>query len=137
MTPLGALARGLVASAVGTLAMDTLLFSRYRRGGGTDRFPAWEFSAGVEKWDDAPAPAQVGKRLRPRVGEVGSRRHYLYSPAWPSDVISCVSAFGYQPIANITAIRGARTSTCAARMSDFGTGPIGAPWVTPWNSRSM
>jgi hypothetical protein len=63
MTPLGAVARGLVASAVGTLAMDALLFSRYRRGGGTDSFSAWEFSAGVEKWDDAPAPAQVGKRL--------------------------------------------------------------------------
>jgi hypothetical protein len=63
MTPLGALARGLAAGALGTLAMDGLLFSRYRRGGGSDSFPAWEFSAGLEKWDDAPAPAQVGKRL--------------------------------------------------------------------------
>ena len=33
-TPLGAVARGLVAGAVGTLAMDLLWFYRYRRGGG-------------------------------------------------------------------------------------------------------
>jgi hypothetical protein len=63
MTPVGAVVRGLVAGAVGTLAMDGLLFSRYRRGGGEDGFAAWETSAGLEKWDDAPAPAQVGKRL--------------------------------------------------------------------------
>jgi hypothetical protein len=63
MTPLGALSRGLVAGALGTLAMDGLLFSRYRRGGGDVGFAAWESSAGLEKWDDAPAPAQVGKRL--------------------------------------------------------------------------
>jgi hypothetical protein len=46
MTPLGAVSRGLVAGAVGTLAMD-----------------AWEFSSGLDSWDQAPAPAQVGKRL--------------------------------------------------------------------------
>ena len=62
MTPLGALSRGLAAGALGTLAMDGLLFSRYRRGGDVG-FAAWESSAGLEKWDDAPAPAQVGKRL--------------------------------------------------------------------------
>ncbi|MEU8240934.1 hypothetical protein AB0C07_22045 [Actinoplanes missouriensis] len=63
MTPLGAVIKGLVAGAAGTLAMDTLLYLRYRRGGGTDSFPSWEFSAGVTTWDDAPAPAQVGRRL--------------------------------------------------------------------------
>jgi hypothetical protein len=63
MTPLGALARGVVAGAVGTAAMDALLFARYRRGGGKDGFAAWESSAGLDSWDDAPAPAQVGKRL--------------------------------------------------------------------------
>ena len=33
-TPVGAVARGLVAGAVGTAAMDTFLFARYRRNGG-------------------------------------------------------------------------------------------------------
>jgi len=43
--------------------MDSLLFTRYRRAGGSDGFAAWEFSAGLSSWTDAPAPAQVGKRL--------------------------------------------------------------------------
>jgi hypothetical protein len=63
MTPLGALCRGLVAGAVGTGAMDVLLFSRYQRGGGELGFRDWEFSAGVKTWDDAAAPGLVGKRL--------------------------------------------------------------------------
>ena len=58
-----AVVRGLVAAAVGTAAMDALLFARYRRGGGETRFADWEFSAGLDSWEDAPAPAHVGKRL--------------------------------------------------------------------------
>ncbi|HEY6758132.1 MAG TPA: hypothetical protein VI318_01535 [Baekduia sp.] len=63
MTPLRAVASGMVAGAVGTLAMDTFLYSRYRRGGGASRFRDWELSTGLSSWDDAPAPAQVGRRL--------------------------------------------------------------------------
>jgi hypothetical protein len=63
MTPVGAVVRGLVAGAVGTLAMDTLLYARYRRGGGKEAFRQWEFSSDVRSWDDAPAPAQVGRRV--------------------------------------------------------------------------
>jgi hypothetical protein len=62
MTPLGAVARGLIAGTVGTAAMDAFLYARYRRGGGTTRPARWEFSEGLS-WEDAPAPAQVGKRL--------------------------------------------------------------------------
>jgi hypothetical protein len=63
ITPVGAVVRGLIASAVGTLAMDLLLFARYRRGGGESGFREWEFSSTIEGWDQAPAPAHVGKRL--------------------------------------------------------------------------
>jgi hypothetical protein len=56
-------ARGVVASAVGTLAMDLLLYGGYRREGGSTSFAAWESSAGLESWDDAPAPARAAKRL--------------------------------------------------------------------------
>lgn len=63
MTPLGAVARGLVAGTFGTLAMDALWFVRYKRGGGEGGFGEWEFSSGLCSWDQAPPPAQVGKRL--------------------------------------------------------------------------
>lgn len=63
VTPLGTLTRGLAAGAFGTAAMDALLFLRYRRSGGTTSFAKWEFSSGLTSWDEAPAPAQVGRRL--------------------------------------------------------------------------
>jgi hypothetical protein len=63
ITPLGAVARGLISGALGTLAMDALWFARYKRGGGEGDFDAWEFSSGLSSWEQAPAPAQVGKRL--------------------------------------------------------------------------
>jgi hypothetical protein len=43
--------------------MDVLWFYRYKRGGGDSRFLDWEFSAGLDDWSKAPAPAQLGKRL--------------------------------------------------------------------------
>ena len=63
VTPAGAVARGLVAGAVGTAAMDAFLFARYRLGGGDSSAVDWETSAGVTGWEQAPAPAHVGKRL--------------------------------------------------------------------------
>jgi hypothetical protein len=63
MTPLGAVLRGLVAGAVGTAAFDAFLFARYRRDGGESTFADWELSSGMTSWEDAPAPARVGKRL--------------------------------------------------------------------------
>jgi hypothetical protein len=63
LTPIAAVAGGIVAGAAGTLAMDTLWFIRYRRDHGESGFRAWEFSSGLSSWDDAPAPALIGKRL--------------------------------------------------------------------------
>jgi hypothetical protein len=59
----GAIGRGLVAGAIGTAAMHALLFVRCRRNGGGSSAEEWESSAGLTSWDNAPAPAQVGKRL--------------------------------------------------------------------------
>ncbi|WP_028063977.1 hypothetical protein [Solirubrobacter soli] len=55
--------RGVAASALGTLSMDLFLYRRYRREGGESGFGAWESSAGLASWEDAPAPAKVGKRM--------------------------------------------------------------------------
>jgi hypothetical protein len=63
MRPVDAVVRGVAASALGTLSMDTFLYRRYRREGGQSGFGAWESSAGLESWDDAPAPAKVGKQF--------------------------------------------------------------------------
>lgn len=63
MSPIGALVRGAVAGAVGTVCLDAANYAQYRAGGGTDDPLTWEFSAGLDSWDKAPAPAIVGKRL--------------------------------------------------------------------------
>lgn len=62
-----AIIRGVESGALGTLAMDTLLYRRYRDGGGRSAFLAWESSEGVDGWEGAPAPALVAKRLLERV----------------------------------------------------------------------
>jgi hypothetical protein len=77
---------------VGTAAMDLVQFARYQRGGGSDRLLAWEFSAGLKDWEQAPAPAQIGKRvvegvfqrqLPPeRAAPVNNLIHWGYGIAW-------------------------------------------------------
>jgi hypothetical protein len=62
-SPVGALLLGTVAGAVGTAAMDLVWFRRYRKGGGEQGLVAWETADGVDKWDDASAPGQVGRRI--------------------------------------------------------------------------
>lgn len=62
-TPLGALFKGALAGAVGTLVMDLVWYARFRRDGGEESFLAWEFSSDTESYEDAGTPAQVGKRI--------------------------------------------------------------------------
>ena len=63
MRAVDSILRGVAASALGTLAMDTLLYRRYRHGGGDAAFPAWESSEGLVSWENAPGPALVAKRF--------------------------------------------------------------------------
>lgn len=63
MSLIKSIIRGINASAAGTLAMDTLLYRRYRDGGGKSKALAWESSKGLESWEGAPAPALVAKQL--------------------------------------------------------------------------
>ena len=57
------LVSGAVAGAVGTAAMDLLLYQRYRREGGKETRARWELAAGVSSWDDASAPGRIGRQV--------------------------------------------------------------------------
>ena len=54
---------GAVAGMVGTLAMDLLWYRRFRAGGGTQPFVAWETSEGTDGYEEAPAPARTAKAV--------------------------------------------------------------------------
>jgi hypothetical protein len=54
---------GAAAGAVGTAAMDLVLFTRYRRGGGTQKVLAWETAEGVDTWEKASGPGRVGQLM--------------------------------------------------------------------------
>lgn len=65
----GRVAKGVVAGAVGTLAMDLLWWSRHRRAGGQDSFTEWSFSSNsTSSFEEASAPGQVGRRAAGLVG---------------------------------------------------------------------
>ncbi|MEP7203134.1 MAG: hypothetical protein ABI894_11020 [Ilumatobacteraceae bacterium] len=59
----GVVRTGVFAGVAGTLSMDALWYLRYRKDGGTESFIDWEFRSEVNGFDDAPAPAKVGKAL--------------------------------------------------------------------------
>lgn len=58
---------GAAAGAAGTVAMDLVGFARYRRGGGTQHFLAWETADGVDSWEKASAPGQFGRLVVERL----------------------------------------------------------------------
>ena len=82
----------MLCGAVGTAAMDVFLFRRYRRRGGDARFADWEFSRGLTGWEDAPAPAQVGRRVieglfhrsapPERAAVIANIMHWAYGLFW-------------------------------------------------------
>ena len=62
LTPLAAVAGGILAGAAGTAVMDAVLYARYRRTGGKEAPLAWEFPP-TENWQKASDPGQVVKRV--------------------------------------------------------------------------
>jgi hypothetical protein len=91
VTPLGAVVRGVLAGAVGTVSLDAVQYARYRRAGGQESPLAWEF-APVESWDKAPAPGQAAKRLIEGFTQrevpdrwawlISTAAHWCYGSAW-------------------------------------------------------
>jgi hypothetical protein len=56
------LVAGAVAGAVGTAAMDAVLYQRYRHADGKEDLWRWEFAKDVKGWDGASAPGQLGRK---------------------------------------------------------------------------
>jgi hypothetical protein len=54
---------GAVSGVCGTIAMDTLWYHRYRKGGGDEGISTWEFARSVTGWDNASTPGKVGAKL--------------------------------------------------------------------------
>jgi hypothetical protein len=89
-TPLGAVARGLASGLAGTAAMTAYQSAGALRGGAGVKDAV--IGAPAERWEDAPAPAQVGYRFlsgmlhrRPspdRSAVVGTVVHWLYGAGW-------------------------------------------------------
>jgi hypothetical protein len=86
-----AIARGAAAGAIGTLAMDLVWYRRYRRGGGTAEFADWEITHDLESWEQAPAPAQMGRKLLQLAGvevplehaaALSNFVHWVYGSTW-------------------------------------------------------
>ena len=63
MTPLAAVAAGLLAGAVGTAAINTVRYVRHRRTGGAGEPSGLGTRDAVETWETAPDPGQVAKRV--------------------------------------------------------------------------
>lgn len=59
---------GAAAGAAGTAAMDLLWFRRAKASGTEDNFGDWEFSGDTKSFNDAGAPAQVGRKAASAVG---------------------------------------------------------------------
>jgi hypothetical protein len=111
MTPLGAIVRGALAGCAGTLAMDLLWYSRYRRGGGESEFVAWETAEGVT-WENASAPAQLGRKVVAGVFDrelpdelaplISNIVHWSYGAAWGAGLGVVLGTVGrYPPAAGL------------------------------------
>src|SRR6266571_1177652 len=84
-TPMGVVVRGVVAGVIGTVAMDVMQTAVHRVRG--------QKSGEYRSWEEAPAPAQIGKRVVEDVfrrGDVPAQRistlnnavHWTYGSAW-------------------------------------------------------
>jgi len=99
-----ALARGLAAGVLGTVAMDLVWYSRHRRGGGEGSFREWDITTEVESWDKAPAPAQMGRKLIEgatgqevpveRAAALTNVMHWGYGASWAIGYGALTSALG-------------------------------------------
>jgi hypothetical protein len=123
LTPLAAVAGGLLAGVVGTVCLDTVQYLRHRRAGGTESPLAWEF-APVETWEQAPDPGQVARR----VIEGFTQRKLPDRYAWPVST-AMHWAYGSAAAALYGVVAGSLRSPRAAHGLQFGVAVWAAGYV--------
>lgn len=141
LTPLGASWRGLAAGAIGTAAMDLLQFYRYRRGGGQTGLVEQEFTPGLSSFEEAPAPAKIGKRVVEGVfeHEVPDRRaalvnnvmHWSYGIGWGMPFATVAGSIGSLPTVRSGAAFGSSRSGSTTQRR----WPTISPLTSPTGSR--
>lgn len=102
---------GVVAGALGTLAMDLVWFRRYRSSGGEQKFTAWETSEGTTDYETAAAPARTAQAVAHLAGvelpdssarAVNNAVHWLTGMAWGKAHALASLAFGWSnPVAGL------------------------------------
>jgi len=123
LTPLAAVVGGILAGAIGTVALDAVHYVKYRRGGGTESPLAWEF-APVETWDQAPDPGQVARR----VIEGFTQRQLPDRWAWPVST-AAHWAYGSSAAAMYGIVAGSLRSPHAAYGLPFGAAVWGSGYA--------
>lgn len=82
---------GVLAGAIGTLAMDLTWYWRYRSSGGEQDFMPWETSEGTTAYETAAAPARTAKAVADIAGielpdstarPVNNTVHWLTGLSW-------------------------------------------------------
>jgi len=123
LSPLAAVAGGLLAGVVGTVCLDAVQYLKYRRGGGQESPLTWEF-APVETWAQAPDPGQVAKR----VIEGFTQRKLPDRLAWPVST-AMHWAYGTSAAALYGVVAGSLRSPRAAYGPPFGAAVWAASYV--------
>jgi hypothetical protein len=90
--PLRRAALGALAGVAGTLAMDLVWYRRARRDGSDAAFPDWEVVRDLDRWEDAPAPGRMGRKIvatvsgddppAERAAAISNVMHWAYGTTW-------------------------------------------------------
>jgi hypothetical protein len=119
-------ARGLLAGAAGIIAMDALWYRRYRASGGTSSPLNWEFRSAAAGFDEAPAPAKVGKRLADTINVtlpdslVGATNNVVH---WATGLSWGVAAVAVQVIPGVRPLKAGLVTGVAAFATSYAVLP--------------
>jgi hypothetical protein len=90
--PVRRLLAGALAGAAGTVALDLVWYARARKAGSDAAFLEWEVVRDLERWEDAPAPGQMGRKVVAtltgedppvqRAAAISNVMHWAYGISW-------------------------------------------------------